>query len=113
MDSSTKNFIENHIKKIVEEFDFENQKKKNPEKCPCYSKEKCHEISELNCFLCYCPEYDNTKKEGGCRRGSEKGKWLFNEKLPAGKIWDCSNCSYPHKKEIVEKYLKSVFGIDD
>jgi len=112
MNPQTKNFIEKHIQNIIDEFDFEKQKGKNSDKCPCYSEGKCHDVENLNCFLCYCPEYDNSKIEGGCKINSEKGKWFFDEKFPAGKIWDCSSCDYPHKEEIVKKYLKKVFGIE-
>ncbi|MBU2081775.1 hypothetical protein KJ962_03645 [Patescibacteria group bacterium] len=52
MNFKTKKFIEKYIKKIIDEFDFENQKKKNPEGCVCFEKGKCHEIEELNCFFC-------------------------------------------------------------
>ncbi len=113
MNSETKKFIEQHIQRIINEFDFENQKKKFPDKCPCYKEGKCHNIKELNCFLCYCPEYDNSVKEGGCKINSSKGKWVFNEKLAKGKIWDCSDCDYPHKKEVIEKYLRKLFGIEN
>lgn len=105
----SKKFIEKHIQRIIEEFDFEKQKIKNPGKCPCYLNGKCHDIQDLNCFLCFCPEYDNSKEEGGCKIGSEKGKWFFNEKLPKGKIWDCSDCDYPHRKEVVEGWLKGIW----
>jgi Zn-finger protein len=111
MNLTTKKFIEQHIKKIIDEFDFENRKEKFPDECPCYTGKKCHNIHGLNCFLCFCPEYDNSKTEGGCKINSSKGKWLVNEKLPAGKIWDCSDCDYPHKKETAEKYLKNIFNI--
>jgi len=110
MNSETKRFIDQHIKKIIDEFDFENRKSKNPNECPCYKDKKCHEIENLNCFLCYCPEYDNNKEEGGCKIGSNKGKWFVSENK---KIWDCGDCNYPHKKEIFEKYLKKLFGITE
>jgi len=112
MNSSIKKFIEQHIERIIKEFDFENQKKNKPDKCICYSKGKCHKIESLNCFLCYCPEYENSDESGGCRIKSLKGKWIFNEKLSSGKIWDCSDCDYPHKRELVEKHLKKVFNIN-
>jgi dUTP pyrophosphatase len=97
-----------HIQKIIKEFNFLNRKNKHPNECPCYKDKPCHNLPELNCFLCYCPEY-KSKIEGGCKINNPNGKWLFNEKLPKGKIWDCSNCDYPHREEIVEKYLKSIF----
>lgn len=109
MNPKTKEFIERHIQKIINEFDFENQKLKNSKSCPCFVDGKCHEVENLNCFLCFCPEYDNSKEEGGCKRGSLKGKWFVKRDK---KIWDCSDCDYPHKKETVEKHLKKVFRLD-
>lgn len=111
MNPKTQEFIEKHIQRVIEEFDFENQKKKNPEKCVCYSEGKCHDVENLNCFLCYCPEYDNSITEEGCRINSSKGKWLFDKKLAAGKIWDCSDCDYPHQKKVVEEFLRKVFNL--
>jgi dUTP pyrophosphatase len=99
-----------HIQKIIKEFNFLNRKNKYPNECPCYTNKICHNLPEekLNCFLCYCPEY-KSEIEGGCKINNPNGKWLFNEKLPKGKIWDCSDCDYPHREEIVEKYLKRIF----
>ncbi|MDP6641383.1 MAG: cysteine-rich small domain-containing protein [Nitrososphaerales archaeon] len=95
----------------INDFSFENMRKKFPDKCPCYIENKpCHDMDpeELNCLLCYCPEYDQSKKEGGCKIDSKEGKWFFSDKLPSGKIWDCSSCNYPHKRENVEKYSKKA-----
>ncbi|MCW8965278.1 MAG: cysteine-rich small domain-containing protein [Candidatus Pacearchaeota archaeon] len=112
MNKKTKEFIENHIQKIIKEFNFLNRQKSHPNECPCYTGKICHNINpkKLNCFLCYCPEYKTNKIEGGCKINSPKGKWLTNKKLPKGKIWDCSNCNYPHHEEIVKKYLKRIFN---
>lgn len=111
MDEKTEKFISAHIQKIIKEFNFKNRKAKYPDACPCYKDKPCHNIPEekLNCFLCYCPEYISNLEEGGCKINSQKGKWFFDKRLPKGKIWDCSNCDYPHKEEIVEKYLKKLF----
>lgn len=91
------------IKEILTEFDFENKKKKNPDSCVCYSDGKCHNLEKLNCFFCYCPEYETTKAEGGCKINSEKGKWFVKGDK---KIWDCSDCNYPHKEEFIKKHLR-------
>ncbi|MFH1608249.1 MAG: cysteine-rich small domain-containing protein [archaeon] len=109
MNPKTRQFIEQHINKIIREFDFENQKEKNPEDCVCFKEGKCHDVEELNCFLCYCPEYDNGIEEGGCKINSSKGKWFIKDGI---KIWDCSDCDYPHRNEFVEKYLRRFFNFD-
>ncbi len=123
MFSKKEKFIEKHIEKIINQFKFQNQKNINPNSCLCYKNNKtCHESvlnkKEHNCFLCYCPEYDNSKEQGGCLKNNplKKGKWFFNEKLksksnPEGKIWDCSDCCYPHQEEIVRKFLKKSFAL--
>ncbi|MAG11065.1 hypothetical protein CMI44_02020 [Candidatus Pacearchaeota archaeon] len=110
MNPETKRFIEKHIQWIINEFRFENQKKKNPKKCSCYREDKCHNIEQLNCFLCYCPEYDNSVESGGCKINSIKGKWFVSGDK---KIWDCSDCDYAHRREVVEKYLRKLFRLSD
>lgn len=93
---------------VLEDFSFKCMQKKFPGKCPCYVEGgPCHDMlpEELNCFFCFCPEYDVSCEEGGCKIGSKKGKWFFSDKLPRGKIWDCSDCVYPHRVEVVERYF--------
>jgi Zn-finger protein len=105
-----KEAIEKKISDTLNIFSFENMSKKHPDFCACYNDGKpCHKIKGLNCFFCFCPEYDNSKEEGGCKRKSKEGKWFFNEKLPNGKIWDCSDCDYPHKIENAEKMFREIF----
>ena len=111
-----KRLIEARIRNLLNEFDFDKRKIKFPTECPCYMQNKpCHNISEgyLNCFLCYCPEYNLNLEFGGCNLGNPqgKGKWFYHEALPHEKIWDCCDCSYPHDKEVAEKYLKKMFGL--
>ena len=111
MDEKTRKFLEEHINKIVKAFSFENRSKNSGE-CPCYKEgKKCHDLPSLNCFFCYCPEYNSEIVEGGCKINSPKGKWFFDERLPKGKIWDCSDCDIPHNEETVRKYLRKLFGL--
>lgn len=113
MNPTTKKFIELHIDRILKEFRFSNRKEKFPDECPCYVEGKCHASipdEELNCFLCFCPEYDYILEEGGCKISNTKGKWYFDKRLPKGKIWDCSDCEHPHREEVVKKYLRRLFG---
>jgi Zn-finger protein len=112
MDDFTRKCIGLHINSILEKFSYENRKKENPEDCPCYAASPCHDITDLNCFLCYCPWYENKKAEGGCEIGNPlgKGKWFEREGHPiSNKVWDCSNCEYPHKIEVAEKFLITAF----
>jgi len=97
-----------NIPLIIKETSFQTRKKKYPDKCPYYQTNKsCHpEISELNCFLCACPNYISEKTEGGCKINSKKGKWHFHKNLPKGRIWDCSDCQINHSPQEVKGYLE-------
>jgi len=99
--------IKERISKIIDNYDFEKQKKLNPTGCVCYEQDKkCHNITDLNCFFCYCPNYDRNVKEGKCKIDSPKGKYIDNHE---GKILDCSDCDFPHKKENAIKLLEGLF----
>jgi len=99
-----------HIDKIVSEHRFEVRSKKNPDECPCYTSGVCHDMPDLNCFLCYCPNYDTETAVGGCKINHPDGKWYYNELLPDKKIFDCSDCTYPHSEVMVKKYLNELFN---
>lgn len=99
--------------KIIEYFDFENMKKKEPDFCPLYAKnKKCHEIESLNCYLCSCPNF--RFKDTGIQKIEEKTQFsLCNIDSKDGKqgIYgtkihqDCSKCSVPHHTSYVEKHF--------
>lgn len=107
MHDLAKEIINERTKNIINQWDFDEQKKSNPNGCVCYSQDKkCHDLEELNCFFCYCPNYDTSVKEGKCKINSPKGKYIDNHK---GKILDCSDCDIPHRKENAIKLLDSLF----
>ena len=58
------------------------------EQCKCFP---CHEDLE-DCVFCYCPFYPCKDKE--------KGNYI---KIGNRRIWDCRNCTWIHKKEVVDK----------
>src|SRR3989344_2305670 len=102
MDNLAKKSIEARIDLIVRDFNYETRKEEHPEKYPCNSSEKCHNIENLNCFFCYCPWYDNSILEGGCKIGNPlgTGKWFKREgHSVSDKVWDCSDCIYPHQEK--------------
>ena len=85
-----------------------------PDFCPLYKTQtKCHDIKELNCYLCACPNFrftdiakkiDNKNIYSYCSINSLEGK-VFED---ANNIHqDCSKCSIPHK----ESYVKKKFDI--
>jgi hypothetical protein len=98
---------------IIAYFDFENMKEKEVDFCPLYAKnKKCHEIQELNCYLCACPNFrfhDNgiRKKENKiqysyCSIDSKDGKeGVYGEKIHQ----DCTGCSIPHTKTYVKQHF--------
>jgi len=102
--------INTHIDNIISENRFDIRSKKHPNACPCYKDKPCHNMPELNCFLCYCPNYDTTVKIGGCIINNPNGKWYYNDLLPDKKIWDCSDCIHPHSEIVVKKYLTELFN---
>jgi len=113
MNNLTRKFIEERIDILLKEFAFDNRKKKYSKECPCYDMQPCHNIKNLNCFLCYCPFYKNDSPEGGCSIENPlgKGKWFYRVGHEiSNKIWDCSDCTYPHKEENIKAILLDFFG---
>jgi len=101
---------------IIEYFDFENMKLKEIEFCPLYAKDKkCHDIDELNCYLCACPNFrfddsgikkvDDKTQYSFCDIDSKDGRvGIYSKKIHQ----DCSLCSIPH----ATKYVKDKFDYD-
>ncbi len=101
---------------IVEYFDFENMKTKEPDFCPLYAKnKKCHDMEQLNCYLCSCPNFRYSDKgvaqvEGKtqysyCDIASKDGRQgTYGEAIHQ----DCSKCKVPHSCN----YVKEHFDLD-
>ncbi len=102
---------------VIEYFRYENMQKNEPNFCPLYAKNiKCHDMKELNCYLCACPnfrfkdevgfkEIDGKKMMSFCSIDSKNGSTCKGENAIHQ---DCSNCEIPHNK----KYIKKVFDRD-
>jgi len=102
---------------VIEYFLYENMKKNEPNFCVLYAKnKKCHDIKNLNCYLCACPNFRFEVNQGFdtfkgkkvlscCSINSKKGK-LFESTDVIHQ--DCSDCVVPHKKA----YIKKVFNRD-
>ena len=87
---------------------YETRKKSHPKECPLYNMDlKCHKMDELNCYGCMCFYYDTSKIEGGCLNNNpqSKGIWYEHQALPLGKVWDCSDCTFPHIEKNIIEYL--------
>ena len=99
---------------IIEYFCYENMAKEEIDFCPLYKDgTKCHEMKELNCYLCACPnfrfddegidEYNGHKILSKCEINN--GSTIAH----SGKIHhDCSSCIVPHHKS----FIKKVFDVD-
>ncbi len=94
---------------IVDYFDFDNMVKQENNFCYLYKdNKKCHDIKELNCYLCACPNF----------RFNDDGLATYNSKtikskctINNGKAFsheniihhDCSSCNVPHYKSYALK----------
>ncbi|WP_198304890.1 hypothetical protein [Arcobacter vandammei] len=110
--------LENFTKdEILEYFKFENMQKNEPDFCLLYKEnKKCHDIEDLNCYLCACPHFrfndsglsvnqDKKTIYSICSINSRKGSQFEGDDYIHQ---DCSNCDIPHKKN----YIKKRFNIN-
>ena len=100
---------------IVQYFIFENMVENEPDFCELYAtKTKCHEMYELNCYMCGCPHFrfyqspptqEDLAVHSTCSISSKRGKRAIKE----GEIHqDCSGCTIPH----AEDYIFRKFDAD-
>ncbi len=104
--------LQNYSKEqIIEYFEFENMVKKENEFCLLYKTEtKCHDMEDLNCYLCACPNF----------RFNDEGLDTYNKlnilskctidngsKFAVNDVMhqDCSKCTVPHHKAYIEKHF--------
>ncbi|MDH4944798.1 hypothetical protein [Sulfurimonas sp. C5] len=97
--------------KIIEYFDFDNMVKNEKDFCPLYAENrKCHDMDELNCYLCACPNF--RFKDDGIQQIKDKTQYSFcsidskdgRQGVYGEKIHqDCSKCTVPHHRSYVEK----------
>lgn len=95
---------------LIKYFRFENMVKKEPDFCPLYKdNKKCHDIEDLNCYFCGCPNFRLTdgKEElkSFCSIESKDGGQFISE---SAIHQDCSKCIVPHR----ENYIKKHFSRD-
>jgi hypothetical protein len=87
-----------------------------PDFCPLYAKnQKCHDIEELNCYLCACPNFrfndngfetiKNKTLFSKCSINSKDGTKFESD---TAIHQNCSGCIVPHNK----KYIKENFSRD-
>jgi len=87
---------------VIEYFRFENMVEKEPDFCPLYKKsKKCHDIENLNCYLCACPnfrfsdsgfrEVDGRTLYSICSVDSEDGREAVSPKGDTSRLLFMSN----------------------
>jgi len=109
------NSINHKIKdKIIEYFRYENMSLKHNDLCLLYSTNtKCHDMEDLNCYMCGCPYFRFDDK--GLDRSENKIVYSICTK-GLGSVFeselaihhDCSSCEVPHHK----KFINDNFDID-
>ena len=101
---------------VIKYFIFENMVEKEPDFCPLYKdNKKCHDMENLNCYLCACPNFrfdDEGFKQIGdktlystCDIDSKDGSQFISEDAIHQ---NCEGCGVPHH----EAYIKKVFKRD-
>lgn len=98
---------------IIDYFDFENMVKEEPDFCPLYAEhKKCHDMEQLNCYLCACPYF--RFNDEGFEKVEEKTKYSFcdiDSKDGRAGVYgdaihqDCSGCHVPHHRAYVRKHF--------
>ncbi len=93
--------------KFIEYFRWENISKTDVDFCPLFAKnKKCHDMENLNCYLCACPNFrfdDSAKKlKSWCDIDSKDGRQIEHN----GVIHqDCSGCTIPHDEGYITKHF--------
>ena len=101
---------------IITYFRFENMVEKEPDFCLLYKdNKKCHQMDDLNCYLCACPNFrfddegisqeENTVLYSTCSIESKDGAQFVSDDAVHQ---DCSGCTVPHH----EAYIKKHFSRD-
>ena len=98
---------------VIAYFKFENMVEKEPDFCLLYKEhKKCHEMEDLNCYLCACPHFrfddEGLSKEGDqvlystCSIESKDGAQFISEDAIHQ---DCSGCTVPHHEAYIRKHF--------
>jgi len=102
------------VEEVLEAFEYEQMRRKYPDFCPLYARgEKCHDLEDLNCYLCGCPHFrycdEGIDTVGGkiryslCTINAKEGK-LFETEESIHQ--DCSACPLPHLTGFIKKHFQ-------
>ena len=98
---------------VIAYFKFENMVEKEPDFCFLYKEnKKCHEMEDLNCYLCACPYFrfndEGFSKEGErvlystCSIEAKEGTQFISDDAVHH---DCSACTIPHHEAYIMKHF--------
>lgn len=95
---------------VIEYFRFENMVENELDFCPLYKDNtKCHEMENLNCYLCACPHFRVGEKKSYCDINSKDGGSIVAND---GYIHqDCSKCCVPHHQSYIKKNFNRNWSI--
>lgn len=100
---------------IIDYFEFDSMCDNEPHFCPLYATHtKCHEMEQLNCYLCACPHFrfDDAGlfEESGiinysrCAINAPKGEVaIFGNSAHQ----DCSACTVPHQRSVIVSHFNT------
>jgi len=114
---SYKSWFENHAQKhkeiiekldnfsddeIIKYFQYDNMVKKEIDFCPLYKdNKKCHDMEDLNCYLCGCSNFRLSNRTSHCDINSKYGNSIKSKDDFIHQ--DCSGCNIPHGRFFVLK----------
>jgi len=99
---------------VIAYFRFEHMVEHEPDFCPLYAENrKCHEMKDLNCYLCACPNF--RFNDAGFEQ--KEGKTLYSTCAIDSKDGDqyisddaihqnCAGCTVPHHENYIRKHFK-------
>jgi Zn-finger protein len=107
---------------VIDYFNYDNMVKNQPDFCPLYkSNTKCHDIDNLNCYLCGCPYFECSDEPLETRLDGNKvfSTCTINSKFSNVFSYDnsthcdCSNCTIPHTKAAALQHYETLSPIED
>ena len=109
---------ESSDEEIIDYFRYENLRRRHPEFCLLYERgEKCHEMEDLNCYLCGCPHFrycdegidtvDGKTRYSFCAIDAKEGKTFETD---TAIHQDCSDCPLPHLRGFIKKHFDRDWG---
>lgn len=104
---------------IVEYFDYENMVRMEPEFCPLYAEgKKCHDMEQLNCYLCACPNFRFDDNAEADESGKTRYSYCAIDSKEGGTIehngaihQDCSKCTVPHHRAYIQKHFDTEWKV--